>query len=243
MSTALNTDIAVTDEQPPAPVPADATTKIAADAAPISADSSDDELDAALAAAPNLHTAAVDHAGASFHSALQALTDNPTPGGGHPAHLLGFEQQRYWPRISQGVHSLNRLAAIAGGDPAVVASTKRELLRTALTMGGVFDRIVNPTTRDKECDRICCALTPGSFVRPYRKPEPLKDGDLAPVPLHMHPATRAREALTQWKGRGVRVERAGDGLRLTGPTHAGDLANAAELKAEILSQLPAEVVV
>lgn len=119
----------------------------------------------------------------------------------------------------------------------------RELLRMALKMGGVFDRIVNPTTRGVEMDRIWCAITPGSFSRPYKKPPVVKDGDVAPVPLHMHPATRAREALTQWKGRGVRVERAGDGLRLTGPTHAGDLANAAELKAEILSQLPAEVVV
>lgn len=191
--TDLNPDVghAVVLDTAPAATPA------AEPAATLGADATDEQLDAALAVDPSLRTAAVDRVGASFQAALQARTDNPTPGGGHPAHLLGFEKQRCWSRIGQGVHSLNRLAAVAGADPAVIASTKRDLLRTALKMGGVFDRIVDPATRDQECDRIWCAQSPGAFVRPYRKPVPLKDGDVAPVPIYMHPATLAREALSR----------------------------------------------
>src|SRR3954454_15814583 len=97
------------NEQPAAPVTVDGT-------APLTADSSDEALDAALAASPSLPGDAVNRADVAFNAALQALIANPVSGGGHPAHLLGFEQQRYWPRISQGVQSLSRLAAIAGAN-------------------------------------------------------------------------------------------------------------------------------
>lgn len=213
------------------------------DVTTLTADAGDDELDAALLDNPNLHVDLANTAAADFAKAVEIVDACVYPGTQPWAarNLLHYAREPHVSAIRSANQSLQRLA-YPGADPAVVASVKRVIIRAALASSAVCAKAIDPETRDAELDRLWCGLN-GSWTRPFKKVEPLKDGEIAPVPSYLHPLTLARDVLMRWKHRGIIVEREGDNLKLVGPVHDGDRATARQVKAEILALLPDAILV
>jgi hypothetical protein len=148
-----------------------------------------------------------------------------------PHNLIVGAVEPYRARIRAAADQL-RYAPVAD----VAGSIHGAIVDAANDMAAVCRRISEPATMRNELGKLYRQAAPGSMMAcPFRAPVVPQDGDI--VDPH-RPAVIAHAALVQWKARGIRVERVGDDLTLTGDVHAGDLQTARDVKQAILAMLP-----
>jgi hypothetical protein len=148
-----------------------------------------------------------------------------------PTNLITGAVEPYRARIRAAADQL-RYAPVAD----VAASIHGAIVDAARDMQALCELIATPATMRGELGKLYRQAAPGSMMAdPFRAPVVPQDGDI--VDPH-RPAVIAHAALVQWKARGIRVERVGDDLTLTGDVHAGDLQTARDVKQAILAMLP-----